>query len=171
MLGRLLDWCPSADLAADIDQFERVQEFPAVVALVTSGFRLVAVRAGSLHVPIREEARAVLAVVRLKAFPVNIVLLIESKEDFLYDTLMVRCRRPGKQIKGDAELLHVLGMLMVIPVHDRLWGRIFLLCSDGDRCPMLVASRDHKDFVASHAVEPSEDVSRQIAPCDMSQMK
>ncbi len=171
MLCFLSDWCSPTDFAVDVLQFEGLKEFATVVTLVTACPVLLAVWTGAFYVSVWEEPGAVLAIECFYAFFLDKVFLVQIEEDFLDNGFMVRGRRPGEQVKGDAKLSHVLGVFLVVSVDDRLWRGFFFIRSDGDRSPMFVAAGDHQHIVSFESVEPGEDVCWEIASCDMSKVQ
>ncbi len=158
VLRLLRDGRRSVDPALRVLQLERIQEIPAVLALVAASAGEAAVGARSLDVSIREEPLVRCAKGGDHHRLVDVAFLLECEEDFLHPRLVMRVRRVPVEIIADAELLDVLHVQRVVPLREDVRGHPFLVGSDRDRGAVHVASADHQDLVPFHPVVPRENI-------------
>ena len=148
------------DLAPRVLELERIQDVPAVLALVATGPGEAAVGARSLDVAIREEPLVRCAKGGDHHRLVDMAFLFQREENLLDPFLVVRVCRVPVEVVPHAELLDVLLVERVIPLRDDVRGHPFLVGPDRHGSPMHVAPPDHEDLVPFHPVVPREDIRR-----------
>ncbi len=145
-------------LASRVDQLERIQDFPAVLALVPARPRKAAVGARPLDVPVRQEPLVRRAERGDHHRLVDVAFLLQGEEDLLHPRLVMRVRGVPVEVVPHAELLDVLLVKGMVALGDDARGDTLLLRTDHRRRAVHVAPADHEDLVPFHPVVPGEDV-------------
>jgi len=153
-----------------IDQVGRVQQPPAVVALVAPRTDMAAVRTGALDIAVGQEA----GVIDRIDHPVDPLLdqavLLQNRGEMLCQPLIGRVRRPAEPVVAEAEGLarRLLDLMLFIAIgaHVLTGGRSGQL----GRGAMLVRGADVEHLMALGPLEPRIDVRRQHRPGEVPQM-
>lgn len=161
----------AAHAAAGIDEVLGIQGAAAVVALVAAGFLVATVGAGTLDITVGQEA-AGLGVVELRGRAlIDVAVLHEAQEDVVGDGGVVLRAGVGEEVERDAELAPVAEKLRVELVDDLLGRAALVVGADGDGRAVRVATGDHQDVVADHAVVTGEDIGGEIRAGDVAEVE
>ena len=171
VLGLADDRRRPAQLAARVDQLDRVERPAAVVALVATSAGVAAVRAGALDVAVGQEARVDLAVELLLRLRVDVAVGVQRPEDVLRDGEVVLGVGVGEEVERDAEVAPGFEEADVVALEVLARRQPLLLGANRDRRAVRVAAGDHQDAVAAQAVVAGEDVRRDVRAGQVPQMQ
>ncbi|GBD19551.1 hypothetical protein HRbin27_02058 [bacterium HR27] len=171
MLGLARNRALTAQTAAWLDEIDRIECPPAVIALVTASVRIATIGARTLDIAVRQETPVVLAVELDLGLREDVAALVERSKDVLGDPEVIGSVRVREQVERDAELLVRLEEPTMIPLEDILRRHPFTLGCDGDRCAMRIAAADHEHAIAAKPVIACERIGRNVDPSDVPQME
>ena len=170
MVRLLEDRRRAVDLRPRVDQVDRVELVPAVVALVAPGRLEPADRARALDVAVRERMAGRGGERSHRRLLEDVALLVERPEQVLDDPVVVGRRRAREQVVGEPEVEQVLPDEAAVAVGGLTRRQPLLIGGDHDRRSVLVRSADHEDGVAAQPVIPGRDVRRDAEAGDMAEM-
>ena len=147
-----------------VDQVDRVEGSPAVVALVATRPVVAAVRAGALDVAVRKEALGDRVVELLGDLRADVASGVQLPEQLPGHLTVVVGHRGGEVVERDPVPVPLLADERVVAVHDVARRHPLLLGLDRDRRAVGVAARHHQHAVAGDAVVAGEDVGGQVGP-------
>ena len=170
MVRLLEDRRRPVDLRPRVDQIDRVELVPAVVALVAAGRLEPADRAGALDVAVRERMTGRGGERSHRRLLEDVALLVERAKHVLDDPVVVGRRRACEQVVREPEVEQVFPDEAAVAVGSLTRRQPLLIGGDHDRRSVLVCSADHEDGVAAQPVIPGCDVRRDAEPGDMPEM-
>ena len=150
------------DLAARVDQFGRVKQVAAFIALIAAGFIVSADVTGALHIAVGQEA------VERRGKPLGLRLGIEEavflkrQEHALGDGKVILGVGGGEEVVGDAQLLKQLEKPLMVAFGNRQGGLAFRVGFDGHRGAVRIGARDHGHIPTAQPVIAREDIPRQV---------
>src|SRR5437899_8477053 len=109
----------AVNLALRILQLERIEEPPAVLALVAAGAREPAVGAGPFHVPVRQEPLVRRAERGRHRRLVDVAFRFEREKDLLHPLFVMRIGGVPVEVILHAELRDFLPVSLVVPLRVR----------------------------------------------------
>ena len=160
-----------AELAARLDQFQRVERPTALVTLVAARILIAAERASALDIAVGQETLAIGAIERARDLAKEVPLLQQALENVGRDGKVVLGIGVRKQVERDAELLERFEKALVKALDDILGADAFLFGRDRDGRAVRVRARYHQHIVAAKAVVACENVGGDIGPRELSQMQ
>ena len=110
--------CVSADDAPRLQEKSGFQEASAVVALVSAGSFVPAVRALALHEPVGQEALVVLAVQHLRVLTEDVAILVDFHKGFLHEFLVHWAFGSSVVVEGCAPALEQVGYYGMISIRQ-----------------------------------------------------
>ena len=170
MVRLLEDRRRPVDLRPRVDQVDRVELVPAVVALVAAGRLEPADRAGALDVAVGERMTGRGGERAHRRLLEDVALLVERPEHVLDDPVVIGRRRAREQVVRQPEVEQVLPDEAAVAVGGLTRRQPLLIGGDHDRRSVLVRSADHEDGVAAQPVIPGRDVRRDAEAGDMPEM-
>ena len=160
----------AGDLALRVDELGGVQERTALLALIPTGVRVAADRAGPLDVAVREEHLRLLVVELLLLFLLEETVGMEPEEELLRRAVVDRPGGPGIVVKAHPEPLEGGAVELVVAVDDLLRRDLLLLGRDRDRHTVLVGTTHEDDVALPGALEPDIDVRGEIGSGEVTEV-
>ena len=158
------------DLRARVDQVDRIELVPAVVALVTAGVLEPADRARPFDVAVGERVTGGGRERAHRRLLDDVAVLVDGPEQVLDHAVVVLRRRPREQVVRQTEVVQVLADEAAVPIGGLTRGQTLAIGRDHDRRAVLVGAADHQHVVAPQPVIPGRDVRRNAEAGDMPQM-
>src|SRR5581483_3316533 len=121
----------------------RVENTPAVVALVATSVCVATVRTGAFNVAVGQETAVGGTIGRLHSVFEDIAVIVEREKEILRDAIVVFGASLGIQIPGHTKLFPDFADLPVVACHELLWRDAFAVGVNENRRAMLIATRDH----------------------------
>ena len=144
-----------AEFGLRVDEFLRAQRASALLALVTIGIRITALRACTHNVAVCKKLFGLRIIVLLGLLCDELSFIVQLAEKF--GSVPLVNRRGCTAI--DVEV--------VVAVHDILRGTALHAGLDRDRDSVLIASADIKHILSPHPEVPDVDVRRHVYPGQM----
>lgn len=165
------DGSSAVDLASWVDELKRIQQAAALVALVTSGIVVVALRARSLDESVRQEG-IVLLTVRLFCRPLlKEVVFVQLEEDILHNLRLLLGRGSAKVVEANLEPIVNLLVLDVELVAELLGGLARLESLGLSSSAVLVCTADVQRRPVAKLAEARVDVGTEDTADDVSKMR
>ena len=159
-----------AQLAGHVDELVGVQGAAAVVALVAPRAVERAVGALALHVAVGQEPVLDLAEGLHHRVLLDVALVVEGQEHVLGDFGVVVGVGGREEVEVYAQALPIVEELGLVLLEHLLWADAAVLGGQRHGRAVGVAPGDHEDIVALESVVAGEDVGREVAACDLSEV-
>ena len=153
-----------------IDEVDRVELVPAVVALVAARVRVLADRARALDVAVGQRSAGGGRERAQRRSLDEVPLVVERPEHVLGDLVVVRRRRARERVERETKTHVVVEDERVVAVGELTGRHAFAIGRHHHRRAVLVRPAHHEDVVALQPVVAREDVGGHARAGDMAQM-
>ena len=156
-----------AEFGLRVDEFLRAQRASALLALVTIGIRITALRACTHNVAVCKKLFGLRIIVLLGLLCDELSFIVQLAEKFGSVPLVNRRGCTAIDVEVDSQTRERILDDLVVTVHDILRGTALHAGLDRDRDSVLIASADIKHILSPHPEVPDVDVRRHVYPGQM----